>query len=128
MPVTFGSDIPLLPWQRKFAIFNRKSANFQQKIGHNSAGAGNTPQILAPTRGFSIIRWSRNFWFYHSMYGFRCRRIQLCESHLARTYACCHGMHIPEVMDSSTLNFNDNFKFSRFFLRGGDPRPPSGVC
>ena len=34
---------------------------------------------------------------------------------------------IPEVMDSSTLNFKANFKFSRFFL-GGDPRPPSGVC
>jgi len=34
MPVTFGSDIPLLPWQRKFAIFNRKSAITQlvQKI------------------------------------------------------------------------------------------------
>ena len=26
MPVTFGSDIPLLPGQRKFAIFIRKSA------------------------------------------------------------------------------------------------------
>jgi len=34
---------------------------------------------------------------------------------------------IPEVMDSSMLNFNPNFKFSRFFF-GGDPRPPSGVC
>ena len=32
---------------------------------------------------------------------------------------------IPEVMDSSTLNFKANFKFSRFFWRG-DPR--SGVC
>jgi len=29
---------------------------------------------------------------------------------------------ILEVMDSSTLNFNPNFKFSRFFL-GGDPAP-----
>jgi len=29
---------------------------------------------------------------------------------------------IPEVMDSSTLNFNPNFKFSRFFF-GGGPRP-----
>ena len=28
---------------------------------------------------------------------------------------------IPEVMDSSTLNFKANFKFSRFF--GGEPRP-----
>ena len=38
---------------------------------------------------------------------------------------------IPEVIDSSTLNFNPNFKFSRFFLGGGwggDPRPPTGVC
>jgi len=35
---------------------------------------------------------------------------------------------IPEVMDSSTLNFKANFKFSRFFFFGGDPRPPSGVC
>jgi len=26
MPVTFGSERPLLPWQRKFVIFNRKSA------------------------------------------------------------------------------------------------------
>ena len=33
---------------------------------------------------------------------------------------------LPEVMDSSTLNFNPNFKFSRFCF-GGDPRPPSGV-
>ena len=36
---------------------------------------------------------------------------------------------IPEVMDTSTLNFNPNFKFSRllsFFLGGG--RPPSGEC
>ena len=30
---------------------------------------------------------------------------------------------IPEVMDSSTLNFNPNFKFSRFFLGGGPPSP-----
>ena len=34
---------------------------------------------------------------------------------------------IPKVMDSSTLNFNPNFKFSRFFLGGGH-RPPSGEC
>ena len=33
---------------------------------------------------------------------------------------------IPEVMDSSTLNFKAHFKFSRFF--GVDPHPPSGVC
>jgi len=30
---------------------------------------------------------------------------------------------IPEVMDSSTLNFNPNCKFSRFFFWGGGPRP-----
>ena len=30
---------------------------------------------------------------------------------------------IPEVMDSSTLNFKANFKFSRFFFGGGDPIP-----
>ena len=35
---------------------------------------------------------------------------------------------IPEVMESSTLNFKANFKFSRFFFWGGDPCPPSGVC
>jgi len=39
---------------------------------------------------------------------------------------------IPEVMDSSTVNFKPNFKFSRLisFLGplGGDPRPSSGVC
>ena len=34
---------------------------------------------------------------------------------------------ILEVMDSSTLNFKPNFKFSRFFW-WGEPRPPSGVC
>ena len=34
---------------------------------------------------------------------------------------------IPEVMDSSTLNFKANFNFSRFFFGGGE-RPPSGVC
>ena len=33
---------------------------------------------------------------------------------------------IPEIMDSSTLNFKANFKFSRFFFGGGPP--PSGVC
>ena len=46
---------------------------------------------------------------------------------------------IPEVMDSSTLNFKANFKFSRFFLKGGThcknwqltkaySTHPSGVC
>ena len=30
---------------------------------------------------------------------------------------------IPEVMDSSTLNFKANYKFSRFFLGGGTPAP-----
>jgi len=30
---------------------------------------------------------------------------------------------IPEVMDSSTLNFNTKFKFSRFFFFGGTPSP-----
>ena len=45
MPITFGSDIPLLPWQRKFAIFNTKLAITQlvQEIR----------PMLAPTRGFS---------------------------------------------------------------------------
>ena len=28
---------------------------------------------------------------------------------------------IPEVMDSDTLNFKANFKFSRFFFGGGAP-------
>ena len=28
---------------------------------------------------------------------------------------------IPEIVDSSTLNFNPNFKFSRFFFWGGGP-------
>jgi len=35
---------------------------------------------------------------------------------------------IPEVMDSSTLNFKANFKFSRFFFLGGGTRARSGVC
>jgi len=35
---------------------------------------------------------------------------------------------IPEVMDTSTLNFNPNFKFSGFFFGGGGPRPSSGEC
>jgi len=30
---------------------------------------------------------------------------------------------IPEVMDSSTLNFKANFKFSQFFFGGGTPVP-----
>jgi len=30
-----------------------KICDFQQKIGYNSAGAGDTPQMLARTRGFS---------------------------------------------------------------------------
>ena len=34
---------------------------------------------------------------------------------------------ISEVMDSSTLNFTANLKFSRLFLEGGG-RPTSGVC
>ena len=33
---------------------------------------------------------------------------------------------IPEVMDSSTLNFKANFKFSRFFFLGGGPSTPFG--
>jgi len=33
----------------------------------------------------------------------------------------------PEVMDSCTLNFKANFKFSRFFWVG-DRSPLSGVC
>jgi len=32
-----------------------KICDFQQKIGYNSAFAGDTPQILAPTRGFSRL-------------------------------------------------------------------------
>jgi len=32
----------------------------------------------------------------------------------------------PEVMDSSMLNFNQNFKFSPFW--GGAGCPPLGVC
>jgi len=35
---------------------------------------------------------------------------------------------IPEVMDSSTVNFNSNFKFSRFFFLGGGPSVPLRVC
>ena len=36
---------------------------------------------------------------------------------------------IPEVMDSSTLNFKANSKFSRFvFFWGGGAPSPSGVC
>jgi len=41
---------------------------------------------------------------------------------------------IPEVMDSSTLNFNPNFKFSQFFWGGTPspggwgPRPSGGEC
>jgi len=35
---------------------------------------------------------------------------------------------IPKVMDSSTLNVNTDFKFSRFIFFGGGPRPTSGVC
>ena len=36
---------------------------------------------------------------------------------------------IPEVMDSSTLNFKANFKvFHDFFLGGGGLYPLSGVC
>ena len=33
---------------------------------------------------------------------------------------------IPEVMDSSTLNFKANFKFSRFFLEAGSTPFPFG--
>jgi len=33
---------------------------------------------------------------------------------------------IPEVMDTSTLNFKANFNFSRFFFWGG--ASPSGEC
>ena len=35
---------------------------------------------------------------------------------------------IPEVMDSSTLNFNPNCKFSRFFFLGGGDHVPVRVC
>ena len=33
---------------------------------------------------------------------------------------------IPEVMDSSTLNFKPNFKFARFLGGGVSPVPPYG--
>jgi len=33
---------------------------------------------------------------------------------------------IPEVIDYSTLNFNANFKFSRFFFWGGGTPSPFG--
>jgi len=39
-----------------------------------------------------------------------------------------HTSTIPKVMDSSTLNFNPNFKFSKFFFFGWDPITPSGEC
>ena len=35
---------------------------------------------------------------------------------------------IPEVMESSTLNFKANFKFSRFFFGGGGKSVPLRVC
>ena len=35
---------------------------------------------------------------------------------------------ISEVMDSSTLNFKVNLKFSQFFFWGGGTPSPSGVC
>ena len=35
---------------------------------------------------------------------------------------------IPEVMDSSTLNFKANFKFSRFFFWGVGTPVPLRVC
>jgi len=31
-----------------------KICDFQQKIDYNSASAGDTPQMFAPTRGFSV--------------------------------------------------------------------------
>ena len=41
-----------------------KICDFQQKISYNSACAGDTPQILAPTRGFSgsayLIKCKKN--------------------------------------------------------------------
>ena len=52
MPVTFGSDIPPLPWQRKFAIFSTKS---------------NITQLVQEIRPRCL----------HSLGGFRDRTIQL---------------------------------------------------
>ena len=47
MPVTFGTDaFGLVPMAMKIC-------DFQHKIGYNLACAGDTPQMLAPTRGFS---------------------------------------------------------------------------
>ena len=39
-------------WLRQTLAMATKICDFQQKIGYNSACAGDTPQILAPTRGF----------------------------------------------------------------------------
>ena len=48
MPVTFGLDIPLT-----LVAMATKICDFQHKMGYNSAYAGDTPQMLAPTRGLS---------------------------------------------------------------------------
>ena len=42
-------------WLRQTPVaMATKICDFEHKIGYNSACAGDTPQILAPTRGFSI--------------------------------------------------------------------------
>jgi len=48
MPVTFGSDRP-------FVAMATKICDFQHKIDYSSANAGDTPQVFAPTRGFSVL-------------------------------------------------------------------------
>jgi len=48
IPVTFGS------WHGHTVVaMATKICDFQNKIGYNSACAGDTPHMLAPTRGFS---------------------------------------------------------------------------
>jgi len=54
-------------------VMATKMCDFQHKIGHNSACAGDTPQLLAPNRGFS---GSANLMVL----------VKLCSDD-----SCCHG-------------------------------------
>ena len=40
-------------WLGQTLAMAKKICDFQHKIGYNSACAGDTPQMLTPTRGFS---------------------------------------------------------------------------
>ena len=84
MPVTFGSDRPLLPWKRITIIYD-----FQHKIVYNLACARDTAQMFARSSDGqyrSVQSWSANLMV----------SLKLCSDD-----PCCYG---NKNLGTSTVN------------------------